>query len=49
VVGARSVVIEDVPPFSVAVGNPARIIRKLDADAPHLHVVSAQTFNPPPN
>jgi len=30
VVGARSVVVENVPPFSVAVGNPARIIRKLD-------------------
>jgi acetyltransferase-like isoleucine patch superfamily enzyme len=30
VIGARSVVVEDVPPFSVAVGNPARIIRKLD-------------------
>jgi len=30
VVGARSVVVEDVPPFSVAVGNPARVIRKLD-------------------
>jgi acetyltransferase-like isoleucine patch superfamily enzyme len=33
VVGARSVVVEDVPPFSVAVGNPARIIRKLDPPA----------------
>lgn len=30
VIGARSVVIEDVPPFSVAVGNPARIIRQLE-------------------
>ena len=30
VVGARSVVVEDVPPYAVAVGNPARIIRKLD-------------------
>lgn len=30
VIGARSVVVEDVPPFSVAVGNPARIIRQLD-------------------
>lgn len=49
VVGARSVVIEDVPPFSVAVGNPARIIRKLNADAPHPHIVPAQPFNPPPS
>jgi acetyltransferase-like isoleucine patch superfamily enzyme len=31
VIGARSVMIEDVPPFSVAVGNPARVIRQLDA------------------
>jgi len=30
VVGARSVVVEDVPPYSVAVGNPARVIRKLE-------------------
>jgi acetyltransferase-like isoleucine patch superfamily enzyme len=34
VVGARSVVVEDVPPFSVAVGNPARIIRQLDPGDP---------------
>jgi len=30
VVGARSVVVSDVPPYSVAVGNPARVIRKLE-------------------
>jgi acetyltransferase-like isoleucine patch superfamily enzyme len=30
VVGARSVVAADVPPYSVAVGNPARVIRKLE-------------------
>ena len=30
VIGARSVVVEDVPPFSVAAGKPARVIRKLD-------------------
>lgn len=29
VVGAGAVVIEDVPPFSVVVGNPAKVIRKL--------------------
>jgi acetyltransferase-like isoleucine patch superfamily enzyme len=38
VIGARSVVVEDVPPFSVAVGNPARIIRKLDAPQISEHV-----------
>ena len=38
VIGARSVVVEDVPPFSVAVGNPARIIRKLDAPRIAEHV-----------
>jgi serine acetyltransferase len=27
VVGANSVVVKDIPPFSIAVGNPARIIR----------------------
>ena len=30
VIGARSVVAEDVRPFTVAAGNPARVIRTLD-------------------
>jgi acetyltransferase-like isoleucine patch superfamily enzyme len=34
VVGARSVVDQDVPPFTIVAGNPARIIRKLDPDSP---------------
>lgn len=32
IVGARSVVCGDVPPFSVAVGNPARVVRRLDPE-----------------
>jgi acetyltransferase-like isoleucine patch superfamily enzyme len=38
VIGARSVVTEDVPPYSVAVGNPARVIRQLDPPQPAEHV-----------
>jgi acetyltransferase-like isoleucine patch superfamily enzyme len=29
IIGARSVVVEDVPPYSVAAGNPARVVRQL--------------------
>ena len=32
VVGAGSVVVDDVPPNSIAVGNPARVVRTLDPD-----------------
>jgi serine O-acetyltransferase len=31
VIGANSVVLSDVPPFSVAVGAPARVVKKLDS------------------
>lgn len=30
VVGARSVVYDDIPPYSIAVGNPARVVRTLE-------------------
>jgi acetyltransferase-like isoleucine patch superfamily enzyme len=33
VVGARSVVVEDVPPYTVVAGNPARVVRRLEKEA----------------
>jgi acetyltransferase-like isoleucine patch superfamily enzyme len=33
IVGARSVVVEDVPPYTVVAGNPARVIRQLEPGA----------------
>jgi acetyltransferase-like isoleucine patch superfamily enzyme len=35
IVGARSVVAGDVPPFTIAAGNPARVIRKLTGEEMH--------------
>lgn len=32
IVGARSVVTMDVPPFTIVAGNPARVVRELDAE-----------------
>ena len=29
IIGARSVVVEDIPPFAIAAGNPARVIRQV--------------------
>ena len=33
VIGANSIVINDIPDYSVAVGNPAKIIKKYDFEA----------------
>jgi acetyltransferase-like isoleucine patch superfamily enzyme len=30
VIGANSVVTQDIPPFSVAMGAPARVLRRID-------------------
>lgn len=32
IIGSKSVVMEDVPPYCIVAGNPAKVIRKLDAD-----------------
>jgi acetyltransferase-like isoleucine patch superfamily enzyme len=37
VVGAGAVVREDVPPYTVVAGVPARVIKRLDPDEMHLH------------
>jgi acetyltransferase-like isoleucine patch superfamily enzyme len=37
VVGARSVVVEDVPPYTLIAGNPARVIRRLDTEVNERH------------
>jgi acetyltransferase-like isoleucine patch superfamily enzyme len=34
IVGARAVVRDDVPPYSVVAGNPARVVRSLDPNSP---------------
>jgi acetyltransferase-like isoleucine patch superfamily enzyme len=37
VIGAKSVVTADVPPFTVVAGNPARVIRSLNAEEKNRH------------
>lgn len=38
-IGANSVVLEDVPPYSTAVGAPARIVRKKNKNYGYIYVV----------
>jgi acetyltransferase-like isoleucine patch superfamily enzyme len=35
IIGARSVVTEDVPPYTIAAGNPARPVRQLEREETH--------------
>lgn len=42
IVGARSVVVENVPPFTIVAGNPARIIRRIEPDEPDRGCVADQ-------
>jgi len=32
VIGAGSIVVDDIPPYSVAVGNPAKVIKRYNFD-----------------
>ncbi len=42
IIGAHSVVTHDVPPFCMVAGNPARIIRRLATEEPHLPIKAAE-------
>jgi len=41
IVGARSVVAESVPPYSLAVGNPARVVRRIQEHEPRERLLTA--------
>lgn len=46
IVGARSVVAQDVPPYAIVAGNPSRVIRQVDPDESHRAVARAiERFN----
>ena len=40
IVGARSVVTQDVPAYTIVAGNPARVVREIDCEERKAHVVS---------
>ena len=42
IVGAKSVVNSDIPPFTIAAGNPARVIREISPDAKASYVAAQQ-------
>jgi acetyltransferase-like isoleucine patch superfamily enzyme len=47
IVGARSVVTGDVPPYAIVAGNPARVVRQLDPKTSRRAVAKAvQRFDP---
>ena len=47
IVGARSVVTENVPPYAIVAGNPARVVRQFDPAAARAAVAAAiARFNP---
>jgi acetyltransferase-like isoleucine patch superfamily enzyme len=48
IVGARSVVVQNVPAYSIAVGNPARVIRQLDPEESKRAVTAAIAQYSPP-
>jgi acetyltransferase-like isoleucine patch superfamily enzyme len=41
VVGARSVVTQDVPSYTIVAGNPARVVRQIDPEERRTHVSAA--------
>lgn len=43
VVGARAVVVDDVPPFTLVAGNPARVVRILEPSEPRCSAVDTVT------
>ncbi len=43
IVGARSVVVDDVPAFTIVAGNPARVIRQITADERRIDAKPAPT------